>query len=121
MTDTVAPKPHGVRGKPFQKGQSGNPLGRPIGARNKLESDFTAALQRDFAAHGEAAVAKTRESEPATYLKIIASLASKHHEVRRTLEALSDRELADIIARANLATDAAISEAATRGANRIVN
>jgi hypothetical protein len=31
LTDTAAPK---QRGRPFQKGHSGNPQGRPPGARN---------------------------------------------------------------------------------------
>ena len=36
MTDGHAPKlPGRVRGRPFQKGRSGNPLGRRVGCRNK--------------------------------------------------------------------------------------
>ena len=36
MTDGHAPKPPGrVRGRPFEKGRSGNPSGRRIGCRNK--------------------------------------------------------------------------------------
>ncbi len=36
MTDGFAPKPPGrVRGRPFEKGRSGNPLGRRVGCRNK--------------------------------------------------------------------------------------
>ena len=36
MIDRLSPKPPGrMRGRPFQKGRSGNPLGRRIGCRNK--------------------------------------------------------------------------------------
>jgi hypothetical protein len=95
---TVADKPQRVIGRPFKKGQSGNPLGRHIGSRNKLDADFTAALQQDFAAHGPEAVRLVRETEPATYLKVIASVLPKqsHHTIEK-LELKSDAELAAII------------------------
>src|SRR6266481_631211 len=36
MTDGLSLKPLGrVRGRPFEKGRSGNPLGRRVGCRNK--------------------------------------------------------------------------------------
>src|SRR5438552_18575349 len=36
MTDGIAPKASGrVRGRPFEKGRSGNPLGRWVSCRNK--------------------------------------------------------------------------------------
>jgi hypothetical protein len=36
MTDVLLPKPPGpMRGRPFAKGRSGHPAGRPPGARNK--------------------------------------------------------------------------------------
>jgi hypothetical protein len=41
---------------PFKPGQSGNPLGRPTGARNKLGEEFLAELYNAFVAHGRAAI-----------------------------------------------------------------
>ena len=43
--------------KPFRPGQSGNPKGRPVGARSKLGEAFLEALQDDFATHGAAVIA----------------------------------------------------------------
>src|SRR5229473_3106457 len=45
MTDGFASRPPGrVRGRPFEKGQSGNPAGRRIGCRNKTTIAAAALL-----------------------------------------------------------------------------
>ena len=45
MTDGIAPKASGrVRGRPFEKGRSGNPLGRRVGCRNKTTIAAAALL-----------------------------------------------------------------------------
>src|SRR6478735_2642876 len=50
---------------PFRPGQSGNPRGRPKGARNKLGEEFLAELYNDFEANGKqqssACVRKTQQ------------------------------------------------------------
>jgi hypothetical protein len=89
---------------PFKSGQSGNPRGRPKGARNRLGEDFLAQLYDDFAAHGPAAIERVREEDPATYLRVIASLVPK--EVKSTsgpFDALSDEELEALAAAARAA------------------
>jgi hypothetical protein len=43
MTEELSPKPPG-RGRPFQKGRSGNPLGRRVGCRNKTTIAAAALL-----------------------------------------------------------------------------
>ena len=54
----------------FQPGQSGNPSGRPRGARSKLSETLLEALQRDFLEHGPAVIEEARKNDPSTYLKI---------------------------------------------------
>ncbi len=93
MTDSTAPKQRGP-GKPFQPGASGNPAGRPKGAKDKLRCDFIKALTDDFAAHGVEAVTIVRQEQPAQYLKVIAAVLPKEIELRtNALEEMSDDEL----------------------------
>ena len=56
--DTTAKKQ--PRGRPFPSGQSGNPRGRPKGARNRLGSQFLEALEADFNQFGIQAIALVR-------------------------------------------------------------
>lgn len=86
---------------PFKKGQSGNPNGRPRGSRHKLTEAVLKAYADDFAHNGIAAVEKVRATDPATYLRVIASLLPKELEATvRHVDAnqLSDDDLADIAA-----------------------
>ena len=69
-------KPRGA-GRRFAPGQSGNPAGRPKGARNRLSESMLDALANDFEQHGAAAITKVRETDPGAYLRTIASLLPK--------------------------------------------
>ena len=82
----------------FKPGQSGNPLGRPRGGRNKLSEDFVQALYDDFKVHGRGAIVAVREKDPSTYIKVIAQLLPKEVTPTRPLEGMSDDELLDAIA-----------------------
>lgn len=97
--DKTAPKQRGV---PFQPGQSGNPAGRPKGARQKLGEDFLKAMQEDFATNGAAVISTVRDEKPDQYLKVIASILPKEIELS-----------ADVVVMTKEQRDAAVA-AATR-------
>lgn len=81
----------------FKPGQSGNPAGRPLGARSKLSEAFLDAMQQDFAAHGVSAIVKVRTDKPDQYLKVIASILPKDLNINvNQFDGLPD---ADIIER----------------------
>lgn len=62
---------------PFVKGQSGNPAGKPPGAKNKISEKFITALTADFEQNGEAVIERVRNDKPEQYLKIVADLVPK--------------------------------------------
>jgi hypothetical protein len=67
--------------KPFQPGQSGNPKGRPKGARNRLGTQFLEALEADFKQHGPQAIALVREKKPEVYMRVVADLLPKEANI----------------------------------------
>jgi hypothetical protein len=79
----------------WQRGVSGNPPGRPRGSRNALSEEVICALLRDFRQHGQKAVARVRQTQPAAYLKILALLVPREHKVEHSnpVKGLSDQQL----------------------------
>lgn len=61
----------------WKPGQSGNPAGRPKGARSKLSEAFFEALAADFEEHGAQAIISMRHDRPGDYAKMVAALQSK--------------------------------------------
>ena len=53
---------------------TGNPAGGPVGSRHRqqLNSEFIAALLRDFRHGGPKAIERVRRAQPASYMKILA-------------------------------------------------
>jgi hypothetical protein len=65
MTGGGAPKAAGrVRGRPFEKGRSGNPLGRRVGCRNKTTIAAAALLAGEAEALTRKAVQLALEGDP---------------------------------------------------------
>jgi hypothetical protein len=67
--------------KPFKPGQSGNPKGRPKGARNRLGTQFLEALEADFNQFGSDAIALVREKKPEVYMRVVADLLPKEANI----------------------------------------
>jgi hypothetical protein len=79
----------------WQRGVSGNPTGRPRGSRNALSEEVICALLRDFKQHGQKAVARVRQTQPAAYLKALVLLCPREHQIehRNLIKELSDEQL----------------------------
>ena len=91
------------RGLTFRPGQSGNPSGKPVAARNRLQGDFLRALAEDFAQHGRATIARAREADPLGYVRLIAQLMPKELELRRPLEEMPEAEIIELMERMKVA------------------
>jgi hypothetical protein len=91
------------RGRPFTAGSSGNPDGRPKGARNKLSEVFLNAVAKDFVENGAKAIEQVRQEDPVMYLKMVRSLVPRdliaRHEDGPDVDyaELTDDELIELI------------------------
>lgn len=95
---TVPAEPQQPKPWLFQPGQSGNPLGRQKGSRNKLGEDFIRELQADFHTNGKSAIEEVRKDRPHEYLKVIASLLPKQVEIKEgAFDGVSDEQLAALV------------------------
>lgn len=77
----------------WKPGESGNPAGRPKGARARLEHAFLDDLLADWNANGKAALVAAREKDPVGYVKVTASLMPKMVEPDSGLEDFNRDEL----------------------------
>ena len=91
---------------PFKPGQSGNPKGRPKGARSKFAEEFLKDLLADWQEHGAEAIRETRLTKPEMYLRVAASVVPKDHNINLTDErGLDDYSLAELLALRNELAD----------------
>ena len=61
----------------WKPGESGNPLGRPLGSRNKLSESVIQDIAADWAIGGAETIARVRVTDPATYFRVVASILPK--------------------------------------------
>ena len=83
----------------FLKGRSGNPAGRPKGARNRFSEALVTDFADDWQEHGAGVIAQVRHQDPVAYLSIATRLVPKEFliETGGTVEHMSDDELIAII------------------------
>src|SRR5262249_26406235 len=75
-----------------------NKCGRPKGSRNKFSTQFVEALAADFHENGPDVIRIVRIEEPATYLKVCASLIPKEFTIETSEYAdLSDQEVGELL------------------------
>ena len=64
----------------FEKGNT-HGKGRPKGSRNKFSQEFIEALAANFSEHGQGVIEVLRTEDPATYVRICASLVPKDFQI----------------------------------------
>ncbi len=95
--DSDGPRRRGP-GRPFPAGTSGNPAGRPKGARNRLGEAFLDDLRALWETDGEACLREALREKPMEFAKMVAGLLPKELLVGSAPEEdMSDAELADTI------------------------
>lgn len=78
----------------FKPGQSGNPAGRPKGARTKLSEAFVADLYENWLEKGAGTLEQVRVEKPDVYVKVVASILPQQLNVTvNDLDDLSDEQL----------------------------
>lgn len=73
--DTPKKSPHLMPA--WQPGQSGNPLGRPKGARARFSEKFINDFMTDWEEYGAAVIAQVRGEKPDVYLRTATAILPK--------------------------------------------
>lgn len=93
MDGEGTPKKQGLKPS-WAPGQSGNPAGRPKGARNKLGEAFIEDLLHSWEAQGPAVIQRVIQEKPDQYLKVVASLMPKDLNVNlNQMDDMTDEQL----------------------------
>jgi hypothetical protein len=83
----------------FKPGQSGNPAGRPLGARSKLSEALLKSFLAAWERYGERALTWMIKNDPVGFVHVAASLVPRHMkaeiEETRAVYHIADRPLTD--------------------------
>jgi hypothetical protein len=74
VSDTALERDRDATTGRFLQGNSGNPLGRPVGAKSKLTEDFLTDFHDCWQKHGKAALAKVALDEPVQFVRAAVQL-----------------------------------------------
>lgn len=75
-----------VNGRLWQPGETGNPAGRPIGARGRFSQRFVADLSDAWEQYGAEALARTAQEYPDRFVGICSHLIPKDVQVSLTAQ-----------------------------------
>lgn len=80
----------------FKPGQSGNPAGKPKGAKHRLQEDFVKDVQAAWEAKGAEAITMMIADKPGDFVKMVASLMPKEATLNiNDNSEMTDDELAE--------------------------
>jgi hypothetical protein len=111
MSEIATAKPYAARGRPFEKGHSGNPAGRATGCRNRASLAAEALLDGEVGTLTRRAIELAIEGEPSALKLCLERILAPRRE-RAVRFALPPIESAADIARAMGAVTAAVAEGA---------
>ena len=87
----------------WKKGQSGNPAGRPPGARDRLSEAVYKDMLEDWSENGLGVIQKVREKRPELYLQAVIRLVPTRYDMtvgevdNRSVIEYSTAELLEIL------------------------
>jgi hypothetical protein len=115
MADELLNPPRGVRGRPFEKGRSGNPAGRRRGSRNRATLAAAVLLEGESEALTRKVVKSALAGEPVALRLCIERILPVCRERAVSLALPSIESASDISAAANAVTSALARGALTPG------
>jgi len=89
-TEPTVKRPPPPQLTPFKPGQSGNPGGRPFGARSKITESFLKELQTYFDREGPALLERAGQESPAALVAVYAKLLPRDIELKVSGSAILD-------------------------------
>lgn len=68
---------------PWKKGESGNPRGRPKGAKDSLAQAYVRAIGRIWEKKGEEVLERLVDEDPATFARLVGALMPKDYMIKQ--------------------------------------